>query len=266
MSFISSWINTFHSDRFASMKSVEEDRHRIFVYISLIGVIPVLGGYGLLFWLEDNKLFDSLINFSLAVSFLVIAVLMKTTTWGRNLYRCGMAGLAFLLVYNVGFGPNGESEALWLLVYPLAAFYLFGAREGLIWISAIIIPSGLMICFAGPLKTNFYPVHFRIALTIAVMITVALSFLFEFLRSYFYNMLEKKNEELQMALTEVKTLSGLFPICASCKKIRDDTGYWNQIESYISERSEAKFSHGICPECLEELYPDLDPDDETHLT
>ena len=62
---------------------------------------------------------------------------------------------------------------------------------------------------------------------------------------------------LQNALGEVKTLSGLLPICASCKKIRDDSGYWNQIEGYIRDRSEAEFSHGICPECAKKLYPDL---------
>jgi len=71
---------------------------------------------------------------------------------------------------------------------------------------------------------------------------------------------EEKSEiiaQLQKALAEVKTLSGFLPICASCKKIRDDKGYWNQIEAYISEHSKAKFSHGICPECSEKLYPEL---------
>jgi PAS domain S-box-containing protein len=63
--------------------------------------------------------------------------------------------------------------------------------------------------------------------------------------------------ELQKALSEVKKLSGLLPICASCKKIRDDKGYWNQIESYIRDHSEAEFSHGICPDCLKKLYPEL---------
>jgi len=64
--------------------------------------------------------------------------------------------------------------------------------------------------------------------------------------------------ELRAALDKVKTLGGLLPICASCKKIRDDAGYWRQIESYIHDHSEAKFSHGICPECAKKLYPDLD--------
>jgi hypothetical protein len=68
------------------------------------------------------------------------------------------------------------------------------------------------------------------------------------------------NKQLQTALENVKTLRGFIPICASCKKIRDDKGYWNQIEVYIREHSEAEFSHGICPECMKKLYPDLSGD------
>lgn len=69
---------------------------------------------------------------------------------------------------------------------------------------------------------------------------------------------EKLINALQKALTKVKTLSGLIPICSSCKKIRDDNGYWNQIEKYILEHSEAELTHGMCPECIEKLYPDFD--------
>ena len=63
--------------------------------------------------------------------------------------------------------------------------------------------------------------------------------------------------ELKAALADVKILSGLLPICAVCKKIRDDKGYWNQIELYIRDHSEAEFSHGFCPDCAKKLYPDL---------
>ncbi len=68
---------------------------------------------------------------------------------------------------------------------------------------------------------------------------------------------ERLIHALQETLLKVKTLSGLLPICASCKKIRDDKGYWNQIEGYISEHSEAEFSHSICPECARKLYPEI---------
>ena len=67
--------------------------------------------------------------------------------------------------------------------------------------------------------------------------------------------LETAIEELRKAFARVKTLSGLLPICSSCKKIRNDKGYWEQMEIYIRDHSEADFSHGLCPECAERLYP-----------
>ncbi|MFI5247006.1 MAG: PleD family two-component system response regulator [Nitrospirales bacterium] len=67
--------------------------------------------------------------------------------------------------------------------------------------------------------------------------------------------LHRSNDELQKALREVKVLRGLIPICASCKKIRNDSGFWQQLEEYIGEHSEAEFSHGICQPCVKKLYP-----------
>jgi sigma-B regulation protein RsbU (phosphoserine phosphatase) len=65
-----------------------------------------------------------------------------------------------------------------------------------------------------------------------------------------------KVEELRDALAQIKTLRGTVPICACCKKIRDDKGYWNQVEVYVRDHTEAQFSHGICPECSAKLYPE----------
>ncbi|WP_339134846.1 MAG: hypothetical protein WGN25_16425 [Candidatus Electrothrix sp. GW3-4] len=70
-------------------------------------------------------------------------------------------------------------------------------------------------------------------------------------------LVEQRTQKLQEAMSQVKILSGFLPICASCKKIRDDKGYWSQIESYIREHSEAEFSHGICPDCAAKLYREL---------
>lgn len=67
--------------------------------------------------------------------------------------------------------------------------------------------------------------------------------------------LRRINEELQKALKEVKVLRGLIPICASCKKIRNDGGFWQQLEEYLGEHSEAEFSHGLCQPCIKKLYP-----------
>lgn len=70
---------------------------------------------------------------------------------------------------------------------------------------------------------------------------------------------EKAVAEREKALEDIKVLRGFLPICASCKKIRDDQGYWSLIEDYIITHSEADFSHGMCPSCARELYPELYP-------
>nr|MDJ0784312.1 hypothetical protein [Desulfosarcinaceae bacterium] len=74
--------------------------------------------------------------------------------------------------------------------------------------------------------------------------------------------IEKEREaliqELQRALKEIKSLQGIIPICSSCKNIRNDAGAWSQLEEYLSEHSDAEFSHGLCPQCAKTLYPDVD--------
>jgi hypothetical protein len=70
--------------------------------------------------------------------------------------------------------------------------------------------------------------------------------------------LRRLNAELQLALDRVRTLGDLLPICAACKKIRDDAGYWHQFDVFIRDRSDTRFSHGICPECRAELSPEFE--------
>jgi phosphoserine phosphatase RsbU/P len=72
------------------------------------------------------------------------------------------------------------------------------------------------------------------------------------------NALASKVEELRQAFDQIKTLRGIVPICANCKKIRDDQGYWNQVEVYVRNHTEATFSHGLCPECVKKLYPEIE--------
>jgi hypothetical protein len=71
------------------------------------------------------------------------------------------------------------------------------------------------------------------------------------------NVLLQRHKDLQKALSEIKQLRGIIPICAACKKIRDDEGFWHQVESYVRDHTEAEFSHSICPECMKKLYPEF---------
>jgi len=72
-----------------------------------------------------------------------------------------------------------------------------------------------------------------------------------------------KNEELHEAIAEIRRLRGIIPICSSCKNIRDDDGYWHEVEAYIIDHSEAEFTHSLCPGCMKKLYPDFIQDEIT---
>lgn len=75
-----------------------------------------------------------------------------------------------------------------------------------------------------------------------------------------YELAQERADRLEKAQRELKILRGIIPICASCKKIRNDGGFWEQVEAYLSEHSEAMFSHGICPDCMTKLYPEFAPE------
>jgi hypothetical protein len=67
----------------------------------------------------------------------------------------------------------------------------------------------------------------------------------------------EKNRALERALSEIRTLRGLLPICSHCKSIRNDKGLWTRVEAYFSDHTDVRFSHGLCPNCIKELYPDI---------
>jgi hypothetical protein len=103
---------------------------------------------------------------------------------------------------------------------------------------------GICICIAAPLLIFPLPARLFFSMFLKLQKTE------EDLRT--------RNLELEKALDEVKTLSGFLPICCSCKNIRDDEGYWNDIEEYISDHSDLQLTHSICPKCVEHLYPELE--------
>jgi len=129
-----------------------------------------------------------------------------------------------------------EITSVWLTYTPLPTLL----RNNFFFLTAIIV--GMVACYSMEYfaRENFY-------------LMVSLREEKTKLASTNKN-LQDHIHELEQAQAEIKILSGLIPICAKCKKIRDDRGYWNQIEHYISQHSEAVFSHALCPECIEELY------------
>lgn len=70
------------------------------------------------------------------------------------------------------------------------------------------------------------------------------------------DLLNEKNQELERAMSEIKTLRSILPMCSHCRKVRDDKGVWERLDAYVSDHTDTRFSHGLCPDCLREMYPD----------
>jgi ligand-binding sensor domain-containing protein len=112
------------------------------------------------------------------------------------------------------------------------------------------------ITYSFKMQPHFYESYWFYGLVIATLAGIG----YGLYRLRVWQLIQKEKElqdGIQEALANVKTLSGLLPICANCKKIRNDKGYWDQIEGYIQKHSDAQFTHGICPECAEKLYGDV---------
>jgi len=140
----------------------------------------------------------------------------------------------------------------------------------IIWGSVVAIFLWLLESFlhvvvfkTGDFLESFFSRHdpdelwMRLVTTFVVMFASSIA---QYMANKITKAYEKEREiniKLEASIKEIKLLQGILPICASCKKIRDDKGFWNQVETYITEHSEAQFSHGICPECAKKLYPEF---------
>ncbi|THB74696.1 MAG: hypothetical protein D3926_21500 [Desulfobacteraceae bacterium] len=138
------------------------------------------------------------------------------------------------------------------LIFP-GVFCTAGLGFRYSWVALILTMAGFVFLFGviSPMPADLLAAY-CVFMGGLVLIYLYLAFLVEhiFRKNYI------TSEKLKVSLSEVHQLSGLLPICAQCKKIRDDKGYWQQVETYIQNHSQAEFSHGLCPACLEAMYGD----------
>lgn len=189
------------------------------------------------------------------------------------------SALAIVLFCTVflAFGDvltNGSIAAYLGMVFAYASIFLMTNLYSLILFGANMIIMVFLLVMVY-VKSG-QPMNIQIINTVAFTIVAYIlsRVLFYYNQKDFTNLLviekqaneiSQKNKtqeqliyDLKKALSEVKTLQGILPICSHCKKIRDDKGYWNQVEAYIHAHSDAQFSHGICPECMKKHYPGVD--------
>jgi hypothetical protein len=238
-----------------SHMSVNERRIRGFLalFLGLLTLaLAVVGGVSALH--SDSGIGDSLLWVGAALGALSLLALRYLANVTPVSYL-GFTLTLTILTYQVAVG-NGQGVAyLWFYFYPLTTFFLFGCDTGLLWVAASwFIAAGLLIFNWGP-----HPYPFLIGARFMATYTLVciLSYALESSRRHDYDQLLAEKAAVEIALQQVKTLQELLRICASCKKVRDDAGYWHSVETYIQQHTEVEFSHSICPECRLLLYPKL---------
>jgi hypothetical protein len=234
---------------------VDERRKRTLLFVCILVAVPLISVYGGIDWYEGRH-FEGGIILAVALSLLAIAYLAKNLARMARAYRFSATLVFVLLIYELGTGGGEGYAFLWFYFFPIALFFMFGRREGAVWVVATL---AVMVAFLIlDLGTYDYGLGASTRFLLTYGIVVIVSFALESSRAYYYSALLKEKKSLEEALGQVKTLRGLFPLCAYCKNVRDDRGYWSQIEAYVSEHSDADFSHGICPECAQKYYPEMD--------
>ncbi|MBN2716483.1 MAG: hypothetical protein JXX14_11565 [Deltaproteobacteria bacterium] len=228
----------------------EEYRQRLTVQICVLAGMPILLFYGIGDLFGVNPIRESAPEFTVASALLVTGWRMRRRDSVEMFLRFPMLAASALLMLNIHMGPGRGADLMWMYVMPLLAFAIFGRREGLGWTMALVAGSVALVVWPSLFGGYQYSSGYAVRYGISIVLVTAFSYAIESMRHIFYSELQTQKQALERALKDVKTLSGLVPICATCKKIRDDKGYWRQLETYIAAHTDAQFSHGICVSCL----------------
>lgn len=256
---ITRYKNIFFPDDILSQISLEERRKRFYVVAVTAITIPIFLIFGLVHCFQDGTIENSWVDLLMSLFLFATILVLRKLIDGIVVYRIGMAIFSMNLLYYFTNGLYNGTDILWLYLYPLITFYIFGTVEGAVWIIMMMTPVFVILYFPYLTGAYGYTDEFRIRFVISIITVSFIAGFLESLRLHSYTQLEKKNRALEDALNKVKKLDGLIPICASCKKIRNDKGYWQAVEQYIAQKTDVQFSHGICADCLKKAHPEIYP-------
>lgn len=255
--------------RFAAASEVERLRLGVFVFFGTVTTAALFGfsAYHLSVGAVDRGV-ETLVS---AVFMLAMYGAVRVGADLRMVFRLSLlACLAFMTTMMLEPGPSG-SRLLWVYVFPVAAYFLTGPREGLVLSTLAVVLLGISFNPWGglPLDTPHFDPAFKARMLLSLVMVVGGSHVIALMHARYRSALEQTRREqeqllakLKATLDEVKTLSGLLPICSHCKSIRDDAGQWVAMDTYLASHSEAKVSHGICPTCIKNQYPGMFSEEE----
>ena len=205
------------------------------------------------------------LNGGLFVLAVTILVWIRYRPLTERFYGLVVGALVLDLIYVVAKGVGDGAALFWMYFVPPMTMYFLGYRKGLA-VTAVIFVVTAMILF-GVFGDLFYRYNLDMSLRfcLSFMFVAAITAALERAQENYSAQLVDRSAELEReklllenAMHEITILGGLLPICARCKRIRDDDDEWQEIEDYIATRSQADFTHSICPDCTDVLYPELE--------
>lgn len=246
-----------------SASGIEIHRKRILINALIFpGMIATLA-LGILAMVEGDMLLG-IFDFVICLCLLGLNFFLRLT---GNTTASIWTGLVLLFVFFIFLTADGGIEntaILWILSFPMLTVFLLGTKKGVALSLLFLLAVFLIFIFkdASFIRSR-YPIVFQIRISTVYAIICILSVISENLRLKIHNKLQQSNAEkekviqqLNSSIEEIRKLQDILPICVHCKKIRDDKGYWQAVEEYLSDRTEAQFSHALCPECASKYYPD----------
>jgi len=237
--------------------SPEEERKRGFVSLFLLLIIPTLVFLTIANWRANGLVPDVMLGIGGTIVSLFSLFALRYLPTIQVPMRMSLTYTLLMLIYLLATGGGGGLSYLWFYFFPLIAYFFFGTSEGFLWFALSWVAIVLFMLFN--LGTYVYPLPLSARMLISYSIVGILAHGMEWLRNHYYEQLLGEKRALEEAMHQVKTLQMLLPICASCKNVRDDGGYWHQVEAYIHEHAGIEFSHSICPDCRARLYPTRSP-------
>lgn len=250
------------------ISDIEKTRKRLFAQLCVTFFLIAILGFTIVDFIEGDTLEEVI---DIIAGMILIAGFIGLIKLDADLliYRLMLVMLSVSYLYNVSIGSGNGTAIYWLFSFPIVFVFFLGKNEG--GVACAIFFGMLCVLLINPFSLDIYSYGIGVSLRFltSLLLVALIAYSLEASREKYIHLLtveqtnlldEKQN--LERALKEVKTLSGLIPICSNCKKIRDDEGYWQQVETYVRNHSTADFSHGICPECYEKLYPDFPNSDD----
>jgi MASE6 len=242
--------------------NIDRRRKRHFFIFLNICMIPILVFLTLINYFNQATLefIIDLVLFPFLIGTLLVILRYNVDEW---VYRVTFSIWFLLAFYSVAIGSGYGTGLYWILVAPVIIFYFFEKKEGLIWNGCIMFLAVILVLFPSLVGTYTYDVYHMTGFFGSFVLIMGIGYGIETNRHLYSLLLAKERDSLSLeterlkeALDRIKTLNGMLPICSYCKKIRDDEGYWQQVESYIHDHTDAELTHGICPECSKKYYAD----------